>query len=237
MATKEDHNLTQYEKGVATPVEHSVTGGTSVNLSKTSDYQTVATLTQHSSRVRNKNPNSSNIKNNLKKTELVKIENMKDKYDYVSGKSIDSEEEFLINFDQDAIEDINFDKISIFSEYEQGESEIFAKGRPKSSFSFWQKIGVIENALNTIANGYKIPFFSMPEPAEFQNNRSATDNYGFVTASIDELIITKRFAEVPLVPKVVNPLSVSTNKGKKRLILDLRYVNNHLWKEEVKFED
>ena len=35
---------------------------------------------------------------------------MKDKYDYVSGKSIDSEEEFLVNFDQDAVQGINFDK-------------------------------------------------------------------------------------------------------------------------------
>ena len=35
---------------------------------------------------------------------------MKDKYDYVSGKSIDSEEELLVNFDQDAVQGINFDK-------------------------------------------------------------------------------------------------------------------------------
>ena len=33
----------------------------------------------------------------------------------------------------------------------------------------------------------------MPEPAEFQNNRSATDNYDFVTDSIYELVKTKRF--------------------------------------------
>ena len=91
--------------------------------------------------------------------------------------------------------------------------------------------------LDTIADGYKIPFFSTPEPAEFQNNRSAINNYDFVTSSIDELVRTKRVMEVPFVPKVVNPLAVSTNKGKKRLILDLRYVNNHLWKEKVKFED
>ena len=44
---------------------------------------------------------------------------MKDKYDYVSGRSIDSEEEFLVNFHQDAVQGINFDKK--FSEYEQGE--------------------------------------------------------------------------------------------------------------------
>ena len=58
-----------------------------------------------------------------------------------------------------------------------------------------------------------------------------------MTASIDELVRTKRVVEVPFVPKVVNPLSVSTNKGNKRLILNLSYVNNHLWKEKVKFED
>ena len=110
VATREDHNLTQYEKGAAMPVGYSVTGGTSVSRSKTSDYQKVATLTQHSSRVHNKNPNSNNNKNNLKKTGPLKVENMKDKYDYVIGKSIDSEEEFLVNFDQDAVEGINFDK-------------------------------------------------------------------------------------------------------------------------------
>ena len=43
--------------------------------------------------------------------------------------------------------------------------------------------------------------------------------------------------EVPFRPKVVNPLLVTSNKGKNRLILDLRYVNLHLWKEKTKFED
>ena len=82
----------------------------------------MATLTQHSSRVHKKNPSSSNNKNNPKKTGPLKVENLKDKYDYVSDKSIDSEEEFLVNFDQDAVQGINFDKN--FSEYEQGESSI-----------------------------------------------------------------------------------------------------------------
>ena len=39
-------------------------------------------------------------------------------------------------------------------------------------------------------------------------------------------------------PHVVNPLSVSVQSGgKKRLILDLRHVNRHIWKEKFKFED
>ena len=37
-------------------------------------------------------------------------------------------------------------------------------------------------------------------------------------------------------PKVINPLSVST-KDKKRLILDLRYINNYFFKDKTKFND
>ena len=37
---------------------------------------------------------------------------------------------------------------------------------------------------------------------------------------------------------MVNPLSVSIQSiGKKRLILDLRHVNKHIWKKKFKFED
>ena len=39
-------------------------------------------------------------------------------------------------------------------------------------------------------------------------------------------------------PRVVNPLSVSIDySGKKRLILDLRYVNMHLYEDKIKFAD
>ena len=39
-------------------------------------------------------------------------------------------------------------------------------------------------------------------------------------------------------PDVVNPLRVSVQpNGKKRLILDLRYINNFLIKRRVKYED
>ena len=36
--------------------------------------------------------------------------------------------------------------------------------------------------------------------------------------------------------KVLNPLLVST-KGKKRMILNLRYVNNQLFKDKITFDD
>ena len=39
-------------------------------------------------------------------------------------------------------------------------------------------------------------------------------------------------------PRIVNPLSVSIDSsGKKRLILDLGYVNMHLVKDKIKFDD
>ena len=41
--------------------------------------------------------------------------------------------------------------------------------------------------------------------------------------------------EVKAPPRVINPLSVSENSaGKKRLILDLRYINEHLYKDKIK---
>ena len=44
--------------------------------------------------------------------------------------------------------------------------------------------------------------------------------------------------EVEKPPEVINPLSVYINSsGKKRLILDLRYVNGHVYKDKIKFED
>ena len=39
-------------------------------------------------------------------------------------------------------------------------------------------------------------------------------------------------------PLVINPLSISVqSSGKKRLIMDLRIVNKHIWKQTVKYED
>ena len=39
-------------------------------------------------------------------------------------------------------------------------------------------------------------------------------------------------------PRIVNPLSVSIDSScKKRLILDLRYVNMYLYKDKINFDD
>ena len=123
------------------------------------------------------------------------------------------------------------------AEFTEGSEKVFVKGRLERRLNFWKDIGANDFILDIIENGYKLPLIQTPEPAVFKNNKSALANPDFVTEAIQELVSTFRVLEIPFRPKVVNPLSAASNKGKNRRILDLRYVNLHLWKEKTKFED
>ena len=87
-----------------------------------------------------------------------------------------------------------------------------------------------------LKNSYKLPFLYTPPNAEFRNNSSARKNSGFVDESIKKMLRAGTVKECLTKPKLLNPLSAST-KGKKRLILDLIYVNSHLFKGKTKFVD
>ena len=83
-----------------------------------------------------------------------------------------------------------------------------------------------------------LPFVSFPEPAVFKNNRSSLSHVEFVEETIQDLVESGRVVETKVPPRVVNSLSVSVQaNGKKKLILDLRYVNKFLRKMHVKYED
>ena len=90
-----------------------------------------------------------------------------------------------------------------------------------------------------IREGYKIPFYTTLLRASFSSNRSTLLHAGFVCQAILELFYSYRVARVPKSHlKVINPISVSVQScGKKRLTLDLRYINKHLFKQKFKFED
>ena len=78
----------------------------------------------------------------------------------------------------------------------------------------------------------------MPILAHFNNNKYAITHSDFVSEAIQDLLKTNRIIEVDDLPHVVNPLSVTVrNSSKKRLILDLRYVNKPIYKKRIKFED
>ena len=60
----------------------------------------------------------------------------------------------------------------------------------------------------------------------------------FVTKALEDLIAANCISIVHSSPWVVNPLTVSVRaEGKKRLVLDLRYANPHLFKYKFKCED
>ena len=88
--------------------------------------------------------------------------------------------------------------------------------------------------LDIISSGYKIPFIEEPPYAKFENDKSALDNSEFVNEALAGLVETGCALEVPFLPKVISPLS---KNNKKRIILDLRYVNKFIWKEKIKFDD
>ena len=98
-------------------------------------------------------------------------------------------------------------------------------------------IGASDFILDTIRNGYGIPFVNPLVSMYFKNNKSALDNSEFVNQAVSELVDYGCVHTVPFIPYVVNPLSVATNKsGKKRLILDLSVLNKFV-KKQFKFED
>ena len=77
-----------------------------------------------------------------------------------------------------------------------------------------------------------------PDTARFSNNKSAKNNSKFIENSIKEMLATGTILERDKPLRVVNPFSMSIDSSrKKRLILDLTYVNMHLYKDIIKFDD
>ena len=115
--------------------------------------------------------------------------------------------------------------------------ESIVRGRMKANIEFWKLISAPDFIIDTTERGYKILFISTPVPAKFKNNRSALNNSAFVTEAINDLLAKDLISEISD-PDIVNQLTVSIqSSGKKRLILDLRYVNHNVWKQKTKFED
>ena len=111
------------------------------------------------------------------------------------------------------------------------------KGRLKSSVSFWAStLDAPQFTLDTILQGYRIPFASYPAPCFLSNNLSALSHLDFVVRAISELLGNGCITEHSEPPFCVNPLTVAEGK-KLRLVIDLRYVNCHLVRFKFKYED
>lgn len=92
--------------------------------------------------------------------------------------------------------------------------------------------------LSVIENGYYLLFISLPAQRSFQNHPSVVQNQESVCQELEKLLASGAVVEVRQEDVlVVNPLGVVKNaNGKSQLILDLRYVNNHLRSCQFKYE-
>jgi len=110
-------------------------------------------------------------------------------------------------------------------------SPVQVKGRLKENIAFWKDTGASKWVLSVIENSYYLPFISLPVRRSFQNQE-------FVCQELKKLLASGAVVEVKQEDVlVVNPVEVVKNaSGKSRLILDLRYVNNHLRACKFKYE-
>ena len=112
------------------------------------------------------------------------------------------------------------------------------KGRLKKCLQAWEEIQAPQFIIDIIQNGYKIPFLSIPPPFKASNNKSAINERQFVEQAITELLLHECIIEVGSPPGIINPLSVSIQRGgKKCLIIDLRHVNLHIFKSKFRCQD
>ena len=117
-------------------------------------------------------------------------------------------------------------------------SSVSVRGRLQKCLPFWKSLETSKFFLDLIESACTILLFETPSTSAGKNNTSAHQNASFVTNAINELLLNNCIEEIPNWPRIVNPLSVSTQpSGKQRLILDLRHVNQCIYKQKFKCED
>jgi len=91
--------------------------------------------------------------------------------------------------------------------------------------------------VDAIQYGYVLPLFSSPTPYFGHNHGSALANSDFVSLAIEELLANNCIAKVDSQPFICSPLSVVTGPSKKQLVVNLKHLNQFLWKQSFKYED
>ena len=103
--------------------------------------------------------------------------------------------------------------------------------------SFWQQFVSASLVLTWITTGYQIQWaVGPPPPFERPNAKGAREDLAFVDDAIDKLLARGSISRVSTRPRCVNPLNVVSRRGKKRLILDLRLVNDHIRLDGTRFK-
>ena len=92
--------------------------------------------------------------------------------------------------------------------------------------------------MDCIKEGYKLPLRSIPDRLYKPSQASVLEHKDFVSQALQELEVNRCIIRVPACPHICSPLSVVANaQGKLCLVLNLRYLNQFLWKDKFKYED
>ena len=122
-------------------------------------------------------------------------------------------------------------------EYSDKTDCINIKHSLKRHFCFWEKVLKPSSfVLNVVKHGYILPLTAVPPTFYAKNNRSSIRHKKFVEGAIGELEKGGLIKEVNAQPHCCNPLSVA-DKGKLRLVLDLRHVNSYIADKTFRYED
>lgn len=115
---------------------------------------------------------------------------------------------------------------------------VSVQGRLKTRAEFWANTLQASSFVQEIVrSGYRLPFLRYPTPVCMRNHRSALEEKDFVRSAIGELLTASCIVECDECPSVCSPLLVVKNaKGKRRLVVDLRVVNQCLPKQKFKYE-
>ncbi|GLC48086.1 hypothetical protein PLESTB_000713500 [Pleodorina starrii] len=114
----------------------------------------------------------------------------------------------------------------------------FMRGRLKEKYAFWKSFVRNPLVLSWILVGFPLLWVvSQPAPFMGRNHGSTREHSQFVSEAIAELVKTGTAIRVEKQPHCVLPLGVAVRAdGKKRLILDARYVNEHVVTPGFKYE-
>ena len=117
-------------------------------------------------------------------------------------------------------------------------SGVVVQGRLKQYQAFWRDtLGASEFVLGIVRDGYVLPLLADPPPVCFRNHRSALLHGDFVQKELSNLLKGNCIVPCAECPHVCNPLLVVTNaSGKKRLVIDLRYLNQFWQLQKFKYE-
>ena len=121
--------------------------------------------------------------------------------------------------------------------YEQSNDyEITVVDRLRAGLDYALSLGVSNYYRRIIECGYVLPIHNVLHSSELKNNKSSRQDPLFVQSEIDKLLQSGAIVELDRKPHIINPLTVAEKWGKKRLVIDLRVVNEAITVPKHKYE-